>query len=97
MRRLAPRSLSHAVEALAGELAPQTPLARVQSAWAEAAGPAVAERAQPRAVRGGVVTVACREAVWAQELELLGPHIVERLNAILGAEIVVRLRCVTGG
>jgi predicted nucleic acid-binding Zn ribbon protein len=97
VKRLAPRPLSHAVEALAGHLAPQTPLARVQSAWAEAAGPAVAERAQPRAVRAGVVTVACREAVWAQELELLGPHIAERLNAILGDEIVVRLRCVTGG
>jgi predicted nucleic acid-binding Zn ribbon protein len=68
----------------------------VQAAWAEAAGPAVAERAHPRAVRGGVVTVACRESVWAQELELLGPHVVERLNAILGAEIVQRLRCVVG-
>jgi predicted nucleic acid-binding Zn ribbon protein len=97
MRRPAPRPVAYAVEALAGALAPQTPLARVQSAWADAAGPAVAGRAHPRAVRGGVVTVACREAVWAQELELLGPHIAARLNAALGEEIVQRLRCVTEG
>jgi predicted nucleic acid-binding Zn ribbon protein len=97
MRRVSPRPLAHAVEALAGAMAPQTPLARVQSAWSEAAGPAVAGRAHPRALRGGVVTVACREAVWAQELELLGPHIVARLNAALGEEIVRRLRCVTQG
>ena len=97
MRRTAPRPLTQALDAIAVDLAPQTPLARVQSAWSEAAGPAVAGRAHPRAVRGGVVTVTCREAVWAQELELLGPHVVARLNAALGEEIVQRLRCVTGG
>jgi predicted nucleic acid-binding Zn ribbon protein len=97
MRRIAPRPLSAAVDALAADLAPQTPLARVQAAWIEAAGPAVAARATPRSLRAGVLTVACREAVWAQELELLGPHVVQRLNAALGAEIVARLRCVTGG
>jgi hypothetical protein len=97
VRRIAPRPLSAAVDALAADLAPQTPLARVQAAWTEAAGPAVADRATPRSLRAGVLTVACREAVWAQELELLGPHVVQRLNAALGAEIVARLRCVTGG
>jgi predicted nucleic acid-binding Zn ribbon protein len=97
VKRRAPRPLAGAVDALAADLAPATPLARVQSAWADAAGPAVASRAHPRSVRGGVVTVTCREAVWAQELELLGPHIVERLNATLGDEVVRQLRCVTGG
>lgn len=96
MRRTAPRPLTQALDAIASDLAPQTPLARVQSAWSEAAGPAVAGRAHPKSVRGGVVTVVCREAVWAQELELLGPHVVARLNAALGEEIVSRLRCVTG-
>jgi predicted nucleic acid-binding Zn ribbon protein len=97
VKRRAPRPLVTAVEALAADLAPATPLARVQSAWADAAGPAVAARAHPKSVRGGVVTVTCREAVWAQELELLGPHIIERLNASLGEAVVQRLRCVTGG
>jgi predicted nucleic acid-binding Zn ribbon protein len=97
VKRIAPRPVAAAVEALAADLAPQTPLARVQAAWTDAAGPAVAARATPRSLRAGVLTVACREAVWAQELELLGPHVADRLNAALGDEIVTRLRCLTGG
>jgi predicted nucleic acid-binding Zn ribbon protein len=60
-------------------------LASVQSVWAEVAGAAVAEEAEPVSERGGVVTVACRSAVWAQELELLGRDLEERLGARLGA------------
>jgi hypothetical protein len=43
-----------------------------------------------------VLTVACSAAVWAQELDLMAPLLLERLNAALGAERVRRLRCVTG-
>jgi hypothetical protein len=32
--------------------------------------------------------------VWAQELDLMGPELVGRLNAALGAERIVALRCV---
>jgi hypothetical protein len=32
--------------------------------------------------------------VWAQELDLMGPAIVERLNAALERGSVTRLRCV---
>ena len=33
--------------------------------------------------RAGVLTVACRSSVWAQELTLLAPELVSRLNAAL--------------
>jgi predicted nucleic acid-binding Zn ribbon protein len=96
VRRTAPRPIAIAVEAFAERLAPQTPLARIQAAWESAAGPAAAAQARPIAERGGVVTIACREAVWAQELELLGPAIVARLNSELGSKTVAQLRCKVG-
>jgi len=36
--------------------------------------------AQQTIPRGGVLTVSCTASVWAQELDLMGPSIVERLN-----------------
>jgi predicted nucleic acid-binding Zn ribbon protein len=85
VRRRAPRPLGAALEGTLGEAAPPGLLARVQSVWGEVAGTAVAHEAEPVAEREGVVTVACGSAVWAQELELLAPDLVARLNARLGA------------
>jgi hypothetical protein len=45
------------------------------------AGAAVAAEAAPVGERGGLVTVACRSATWAQELDLLQLDLIERLNA----------------
>jgi predicted nucleic acid-binding Zn ribbon protein len=44
------------------------------------------------AERGGVVTVACASAVWAQELDLLSERVVEALNEAIGRPAVTRLR-----
>jgi predicted nucleic acid-binding Zn ribbon protein len=35
------------------------------------------------AERDGVVTIACRSATWAQELDLLQQQLLERLNGAL--------------
>jgi predicted nucleic acid-binding Zn ribbon protein len=73
-------------------------LAEVQRAWPAAVGEAIAAQASPTAERGGVVTVSCAASVWAQELDLMGPQIVARLNRALGDdERVRRLRCVAVG
>ena len=85
MRRRGPRPLSAALERLGHHAAPPTLLARVQAAWGEVVGPAVATEAQPLSERAGTVTVACRSAAWASELELLAPDLLERLNDALGA------------
>ena len=55
---------------------------------------AISAEAQPTAERGGVVTVSCSASVWAQELDLMGPVIVERLNEVLERGSVTRLRCI---
>ena len=86
MRRTAPRPLAVALERVAGRLAPPSVLAAVQAAWTEVAGATVAEEAEPVSERGGVVTVACRSAVWAQELELMGADLTQRLNATLAGD-----------
>lgn len=93
MRRPAPRPLAAAVEAVAAAVAPATPLARVQGVWAGAVGETVAREAQPVAERGGTLTVACRSAVWAQELDLMSTEVVRALNEALGEPVVAALRC----
>jgi predicted nucleic acid-binding Zn ribbon protein len=86
-----------ALDHLADELAPDTLLAAVQRAWADVVGPSIAAEAEPTAERGGVVTVSCAASVWAQELDLMGPQIVARLNAALSRDAVQRLRCIAVG
>jgi len=45
----------------------------------------VAAEASPVSERDGLVTVACRSATWAQELDLLQSELLERLNAAVFA------------
>jgi predicted nucleic acid-binding Zn ribbon protein len=90
------------VGTLRRRLAPAGLLARVQECWTAAAGPLVAQEATALRERDGVVTVGCSSAVWAQELELLGPELRAALNGALtepgGEPPVRRLRFVaTGG
>ena len=93
MRRREPRPLGPAVAALADRLAPLTPLAEVQRVWAQAVGEHVAAQAEPTGAHDGVVVVTCASAVWAQELDLMAPELIERLNAVLRTTSVRALRC----
>jgi len=83
--RRAPRPISEAVSAALEGAEPATLLAAVQRAWPAAVGEAIAREATPVAERDGVVTVACRSATWAQELDLLGARIGQQLAAELPA------------
>ena len=95
--RRAPRSLDVAFGHLADALAPETMLAEVQRVWSIAVGDAIAAEAQPTAERSGVVTISCSASVWAQELDLMAPQIVEQLNVQLRRGSVQRLRCIALG
>ena len=85
MRRRAPRPIGAALAGVVDDLAPATTLAGVQRAWPAVVGEAIAREAEPVAEREGVVTIACRSSVWAQEIELLAVELVPRLNEALGA------------
>ena len=87
------RPLGPGLRSFTASLAPLTLLAEVQTVWEQAVGAGVAARATPTAERAGVLTVTCEAAVWAQELDLMGPELVAGLNAALGAERVKGLRC----
>lgn len=93
MSRRAPRPVSDALSSVGEGLAPQTPLAAIQAVWERAVGPAIAAEATPVSVRDRTVTVACRSASWAEQLDLLQGELVERLNGELPeASRVRRLR-----
>lgn len=92
--RAGPRGMSFALDTLRDELAPETVLADVQRAWPDVVGAAIAAEATPVSERRGVVTVSCSASVWAQELDLMAPTILGRLNARLSEGRIERLRCV---
>jgi predicted nucleic acid-binding Zn ribbon protein len=92
VRPRSPRPLTEALDRLATTVAPQTPLARIQAAWPESVGPVIAENAEPLRERAGVLTVYCRQSVWAQEIALMGVELTARINAALGDELVRGIR-----
>jgi len=97
VRRRAPRPVALALDAVTAGLRPATRLAQVQDVWSRTVGEAIAAEAQPVREREGTVTVACRSSVWAQELDLMGPDLVERLNRALEEPFVAALRCTATG
>jgi predicted nucleic acid-binding Zn ribbon protein len=94
VRRRAPAPIADVLKQAVAQAAPDTLLARVQASWPEAAGGAIAAEATPSAEREGTVTVECSGSVWAQELALLAPDLVDRLNTALGGPNVRSLRFV---
>ena len=86
-RRRAPRPVHEALRGAIESAAPATPLAAVQSAWAEAVGERIAAVASPVSERAGTVTVACDSATWAQELDLLEGQITTKLRSKLPPDI----------
>jgi predicted nucleic acid-binding Zn ribbon protein len=96
VRRRAPRPLSAIVPGFTATLAPASTLARVQTVWERAAGPAIAAAARPTAEHEGVLTVTCAAAVWAQEIDLMADDVIAKLNAQLPDDPIRELRCRSG-
>lgn len=91
-RRRAPRPAANAFQAALQRVAPQTPLAAVQTAWATAVGERLAAVATPVSTRAGTLTIECVDAVWAQELDLMQEALLERLRAEVGDQAPQALR-----
>ena len=52
--------------------------------WDEVVGPQIAARARPEKIRDGVLEVCVDQPVWMQQLQLLKPQLLAKLNAQLG-------------
>ena len=96
MRRAAPKPVGDSVRALRADVQPETPLAAILAIWPDAVGARIAAEARPVREREGTVTVECRAATWAQELDLLHDELLERVNTALESGSISRLRMVVG-
>ncbi|PLX82199.1 MAG: DUF721 domain-containing protein [Desulfuromonas sp.] len=61
---------------------------RAWEIWNEVVGPQIAARAQPLRIRDGVLEVRVDQAVWMQQLQLLKPQLLLRLNQRLGENLL---------
>jgi hypothetical protein len=52
--------------------------------WEEVVGPQIAARTRPEKIRDGVLEVCVDQPAWMQQLQLLKPQILGKLNARLG-------------
>jgi predicted nucleic acid-binding Zn ribbon protein len=91
--------IGDAIAAVGEELGVGDPrtLGRLERAWPELVGTAVAEHARIRSLRRGVLTIAVDAAPWATQLRYLESEIVERAASLLGAETVTHARVVVEG
>ncbi len=61
---------------------------RISSQWINVVGPAIARHAQPRTLRGGRLLVIVDSPAWMQQLSLLKPEIIEKLNNNLDMDTI---------
>lgn len=52
--------------------------------WDEVVGPTIAAHARPEKIRDGILEVCVDQPAWMQQLQLLKPRILAKLNARLG-------------
>lgn len=64
---------------------------RVFGQWEQSVGPAIARHAQPQALRGKKLTLIVDSPAWMQQLSLLKPEILEKVNRTLGKEAVTEI------
>jgi len=57
---------------------------RAWTIWDQVVGPQIARQAVPLRIRSGILEVRVSQAVWMQQLQLLKPQLLARLNARLG-------------
>jgi predicted nucleic acid-binding Zn ribbon protein len=68
----------------------------VWSRWTEVVGPVIASHAHPSSLRRGVLRVRTESPVWATEIGYLSGEIRDKINSMLGMELVSQVRVWTG-
>lgn len=64
---------------------------RALDLWAEVVGESLRQHSRPRRVRDGRLVVAVEDAVWKQEITLLGADILRRLNERMGGDRILEI------
>lgn len=60
---------------------------RAWKIWGEVVGPQIAARARPTRIRDDILEVSVDHPIWMQQLHLLKPDILARLNQRLGGDV----------
>jgi predicted nucleic acid-binding Zn ribbon protein len=68
-----------------------TSAAKMTFAWQIVAGVSLARHAQPQWIGDGVLRLRAESAAWARELRLSRDVLIERLNELLGRDVITRL------
>lgn len=61
---------------------------RLAGRWEQAVGAAIARHTQPTTIRGKKLTVVVDSSAWMQQLALLRPEIIAKVNAELGGNAI---------
>lgn len=70
-----------------------TVMGGLSTRWAELLGSGIAGHARPDSIRGGVLSVIVDSSVWMNQLSLLAPDVIKKLNQGMGGgEQVKELR-----
>jgi hypothetical protein len=61
---------------------------RAWEIWEQVVGPQIASHARPLRMREGVLEVRVDQPIWMQQLRLMAPEILQKLNRALGEELI---------
>ena len=87
-----PKPIGAALDRALDPVAPLTPLAELQRIWPAVVGPGIAVVTKVSEEREGTVTIVCENTVWAGELEMMGPQLLEKLRPLMGDRTPEKLR-----
>lgn len=61
---------------------------RIFGQWKRSIGPVIAQHAQPLSLHGKKLTLVVDSPAWMQQLSLLKPEIISKVNSTMGKEVV---------
>jgi len=64
---------------------------RAWQVWEQVVGPQIASHARPLRIRDGILEVRVDQPIWMQQLRMMAPQILQKLNAALGEELIREL------
>jgi len=91
-RSARPKPIGDALGRALDPVAPMTTLAELQRIWPSVVGPGIEAVTTVSEEREGTVTIECESTVWANELEMMGPQLLEKLRPLMGDRTPEKLR-----